>query len=160
MNSVEAIRGEFVVLIEAIEARNTAATVFPQSPGNAPPSVSTQLYIVHEKFDPRDLPTFDGKETSYASFKQAFLERTSNIGMHNSRKKQLLARPDVMKDKLTREAIQNMEPEDQWAHLDRTFLSRSRQLMRILNENFCSSPLLELDDKFVTAVNTLESHDG
>ncbi len=160
MNSVEAIRGELVVLIEAIEARNTAvaaATVLQQSLGNVPPPGSTQPYIVHEKFDTRDLPTFDGKETSYASFKQACLERTSNIGMHSSHKKQLLARPDVMKDKLTREAIQNMEPEDQWEHLDRTSLSRSRQLMKILNENFCSPALLVLDDKFVTAVNTLES---
>ena len=160
MNSIEVIRGELVVLIQAIEARNTAAATAAasqQPPGNVPPANSTQPYIVHEKFDPRDLPTFDGKETSYASFKQAFLERTSNIGMHSSRKKQLLARPDVMKDKLTREAIQNMEPEDQWAHLDRTFLSRSRQLMRIMKDNFCSPALSELDDKFVTAVNTLES---
>ncbi|MCP3664435.1 MAG: hypothetical protein GY696_18430 [Gammaproteobacteria bacterium] len=55
MNSVEAIRGELVVLIEAIEVRDTAATVFQQSPVNAPPPVSAQPYIVHEKFDPRDL---------------------------------------------------------------------------------------------------------
>ena len=84
MNSVEAIRGELVVLIEAIEARDAAATVFQQSLVNAPPPVSNQLYIVHERFDPQDLPTFDGRETSYASFKQAFLDRTSSIGMHDT----------------------------------------------------------------------------
>ncbi|MCP3664063.1 MAG: hypothetical protein GY696_16485 [Gammaproteobacteria bacterium] len=63
-------------------------------------------------FDPLDLPTFDGKETSYASFKQAFLDRTSNMGIHDSRKKHLLARPEVIKDKMTCEAIQNLEPKN------------------------------------------------
>ncbi len=33
--------------------------------------------------------------------------------MHDSRKQQLLARPDVMKDKMTREAIQNLQPKEQ-----------------------------------------------
>ncbi|MCP3662413.1 MAG: hypothetical protein GY696_07960 [Gammaproteobacteria bacterium] len=94
------------------------ATAFQQSSVNAPPSISAQPYIVHERFDPRDLPTFDRKETSYASFKQAFLDRTSNMGMHDSRKKHLLARPEVMKDKMTREAIQNLEPKEQWEHLE------------------------------------------
>ena len=62
-----------------------------------------------------------------------------------------------MKDKMTREAIQNLQTKEQWEHLDRTFLSRSRQLMRIVKENFLSPPILELDEKFVMAVNMLES---
>ncbi|MCP3662854.1 MAG: hypothetical protein GY696_10210 [Gammaproteobacteria bacterium] len=84
------------------------------------------------------------------------MDRTSNMGMHDSSKKHLVPPPEVMKDKMTREAIQNLEPKEQWEHLDRTFLSRSRQIMRIVKENFLSTPILDLDETFVTAVNTLE----
>ena len=62
-----------------------------------------------------------------------------------------------MKDKVTQEEMQNLEPKEQWEHLDRTFLSRSRQIMRIVKENVLSPPILDLDKRFVTAVNTLES---
>ncbi len=106
LNSVEAIHEELVALIKAIEDRDAAATGFQQSFVNAPQPISAQPYIVHERFDPRDLPTFDGKETSYASFKQAFLYRTSNIGMHDSCKQQLLARPDVQENRLESQLVE------------------------------------------------------
>ena len=64
MNSVEVIREELVAMIKAIEDRGAAAaaaTAFQQSSVNAPPPISAQPYIVHERFDPQDLPILTGR---------------------------------------------------------------------------------------------------
>ncbi len=58
---------------------------------------------------------------------------------------------------MTREAIQNMNYHDQRAHLDKTFLSISRQIMRIMKNSFNMPEIQDLDEKFVAAVNLLES---
>ena len=60
-----------------------------------------------------------------------------------------------MKDKSIHDAIQNLDYQAQWSYLGATFLSRSRQLMRIIKYLFSMPDIQDLDEKFMAAVNLL-----
>ena len=82
--------------------------------------------------DEKLLPTFDGQESSYASFKENFQKLTTGYDM--SYLQLLLASEWVLKDKALPLQLQQIATHAaQWTYLDQLFKSRTRQMLCIYN---------------------------
>ena len=90
---------------------------------------STYMGRLNEKL----LPSFNGHETSYVSFKENFIKLTATYD--ESYLQMLLSSEQVMKDKELRLQLQQISTHAaQWIYLDYLFKSKIRQLLSIFNK--------------------------
>ena len=127
------------VKLEPVKPPTTTAGASTASPFVSP--FGTPQFVAGSMFTPgymnrvdeRLLPSFDGLEASYVSFKDTFKKLT--VGQDPSYLQLLLSSEKVCKNKELRlQLIQIQSHESQWAYLDARFKSKTRQMLCLFNQ--------------------------